>query len=90
MTCNISRSPFFRITVERERDRDRFLQTGSTFRGLERMKICRRGEVGVVYGESTYIGRERRVEGWRIGGINRDISRAEVRLDESNRSCFEG
>lgn len=73
-----------------ERERDRFLQTGSTFRGLERMKICRRGEVGVVYGESTYIGRERRVEGWRIGGINRDISRAEVRLDESNRSCFEG
>lgn len=54
------------------------------------MKICRRGEVGVVYGESTYIGRERRVERWRIGGINRDISRAEVRLDESNRSCFEG
>lgn len=32
----------------------------------------------------------RRVEGRRTGGINRDISRAEVRLDESNRSSVGG
>lgn len=87
MTCNNSRSPS--LNYERKKERETERSVSSTFRGLERVKISSEANLA-LFTANLHILDGRRVEGRRTGGINRDISRAEVRLDESNRSSVGG